>query len=237
MNGKNLKYFVMGATIVAAGLGALAVDIPNSFASGTVISSSALNANFAALKAAVDALEAANSVTTARLQDNAVTGAKIAANAVIGAKIANGAVDATKTADEPGVGQEIEPATAFSIANSDVVVVNAEITVPGSGFVLAVVSGTLSINHTLNTGSQVFIDITKNTQNPAATDARSSTVLPPSLPTGTYETPYSVQKIFRVNAAGVTSISVRAVRQFGSGGTATGRLSLMYFPTNYGLVE
>lgn len=59
MNGKNLKYFVMGAAIVAAGLGAMAVTIPNSFSAGQVISAAALNANFAAIKTAVDALEAA----------------------------------------------------------------------------------------------------------------------------------------------------------------------------------
>ncbi len=57
MNGKNLKYFVLGAAIVAAGLSALAVTIPNSFSSGQVISAAGLNANFAALKTAVDALE------------------------------------------------------------------------------------------------------------------------------------------------------------------------------------
>jgi hypothetical protein len=57
VNGKNLKYFVLGAAIVAAGLGALAVTIPNSFSSGQVISAAALNANFAALKTAVDTLE------------------------------------------------------------------------------------------------------------------------------------------------------------------------------------
>ncbi|MCX7782194.1 MAG: hypothetical protein N2318_00945, partial [Meiothermus sp.] len=59
MNGKNLKYFAMGAAVVAAGLGAMAVTIPNSFSAGQVISAAALNANFAAIKAAVDALETA----------------------------------------------------------------------------------------------------------------------------------------------------------------------------------
>lgn len=70
MNGKNLKYFVLGAAIVAAGLGALAVNIPNSFTAGQVISAAGLNANFAAFKAAVDALE-----TALPTKQNRVTGA------------------------------------------------------------------------------------------------------------------------------------------------------------------
>lgn len=57
MNGKNLKYFVLGAALVAVGFGAIAVNIPNTFSSGQVISAAALNANFVALKAAVDSLE------------------------------------------------------------------------------------------------------------------------------------------------------------------------------------
>ncbi len=70
MNGKNLKYFVLGAAIVAAGLSALAVTIPNSFSAGQVISAAALNANFAALKTAVDALEA--KPTTGLLRTTAI---------------------------------------------------------------------------------------------------------------------------------------------------------------------
>jgi hypothetical protein len=57
MNAKNLKNLVIGFALGSFGLVALAVTIPNTFSSGTVISSSQVNANFAALKAAVDALE------------------------------------------------------------------------------------------------------------------------------------------------------------------------------------
>jgi hypothetical protein len=70
MSGKNLKYFILGAAIVAAGLSALAVTIPNSFSAGQVISAAALNANFAALKTAVDALEA--KPTTGLLRTTAI---------------------------------------------------------------------------------------------------------------------------------------------------------------------
>jgi hypothetical protein len=57
MNAKNLKHIVLGFALGSFGLAALAVTIPNTFTSGKVISSSEVNANFAALKNAVDALD------------------------------------------------------------------------------------------------------------------------------------------------------------------------------------
>ena len=56
----NLKSFALGAALALAALGvvALAVAIPNTFAAGDVISAAKMNANFTAVKTAVDALEA-----------------------------------------------------------------------------------------------------------------------------------------------------------------------------------
>jgi Chaperone of endosialidase len=53
---KNIKAFVIGG-FVASSLGALAVNIPNSFSAGTPIKASDVNANFGSLKTAVDSLE------------------------------------------------------------------------------------------------------------------------------------------------------------------------------------
>lgn len=58
MKASNLKFFLLGAFLVASGLWAMAVTIPNNFSAGEVVSAAKLNANFAALKTAVDALEA-----------------------------------------------------------------------------------------------------------------------------------------------------------------------------------
>jgi hypothetical protein len=57
MKKTNLRNFVTGLVVGALGF-ALALTIPNTFTSGSPISSSAVNANFAAVKTAVDALEA-----------------------------------------------------------------------------------------------------------------------------------------------------------------------------------
>lgn len=56
----NLKSFALGASLTLGLLGvyALAVSLPNLFASGDVISAAKMNANFAAVKSAVDSLEA-----------------------------------------------------------------------------------------------------------------------------------------------------------------------------------
>lgn len=50
MKGSNLKFFVLGAALVASGLWAAAVTIPNTFSTGEVLSAAKINANFAAIK-------------------------------------------------------------------------------------------------------------------------------------------------------------------------------------------
>ena len=71
---------MIGFALGSLGVYALAVTIPNSFSSGQTISAAGFNANFAAIKTAVDALEANGSVGTARLADGAVTPSKLAAS-------------------------------------------------------------------------------------------------------------------------------------------------------------
>ena len=63
MKGSNLKFFALGALLVAIGLSALAVTIPNTFSAGQVVSAAQLNANFQELKAAVDSLQASKNLT------------------------------------------------------------------------------------------------------------------------------------------------------------------------------
>jgi hypothetical protein len=55
----NLKSFALGASLTLGLLGvyALAMSIPNGFTAGDVISAAKMNANFTAVKTAVDALE------------------------------------------------------------------------------------------------------------------------------------------------------------------------------------
>ncbi len=54
---QKLKYLVLGAVLASVGLWALAVTLPHTFSPGDEIKSAEMNANFQALKDAVDALE------------------------------------------------------------------------------------------------------------------------------------------------------------------------------------
>ena len=63
MKTNNMKWFLVGAITVTAGLSVMAtVNIPNTFSAGTPIKAADVNANFSSLKTAVDALQA-NPVT------------------------------------------------------------------------------------------------------------------------------------------------------------------------------
>lgn len=68
--------------------------IPNTFSAGAVISSTEMNANFAAVQAAVNAID------SDKLVDGAVTAGKLGSSAVTSAKIATGAVTADKLASD-----------------------------------------------------------------------------------------------------------------------------------------
>jgi Collagen triple helix repeat (20 copies) len=73
LNARDIKFFAIGAVIVASGLSVLAaVNIPNTFAPNTPIKAEEVNANFSSLKASFDALQA-----SAGVADGAVTAPKL----------------------------------------------------------------------------------------------------------------------------------------------------------------
>jgi hypothetical protein len=66
MTRNSLRNLIVGFAMVSLGL-ALAVAIPNTFTSGAVISSSAMNANFVAMEAAINTLEAKSAALEAKV--------------------------------------------------------------------------------------------------------------------------------------------------------------------------
>ena len=88
---RNIKSFILGG-FLASSLGALAVNIPNSFSAGTAIKASDVNANFSSLKTAVDALEGGSGVKVPL----SLTGTGIGINAsTIQARNSNGGIGAS----------------------------------------------------------------------------------------------------------------------------------------------
>ena len=95
---RNIKGFILGG-FLASSLGALAVNIPNSFSAGTAIKASDVNANFSSLKTAVDALEGGSGVKVPLNLTGAGTG--IAGSTLI-AQNTNGGIGASVSQSKVG---------------------------------------------------------------------------------------------------------------------------------------
>jgi hypothetical protein len=84
LKARDLKFFAIGAVIVASGLSVFAaVNIPNTFTPNTPIKADEVNANFSSLKASIEALQASSGTVA----DGAITSSKLADGAVLTGKL------------------------------------------------------------------------------------------------------------------------------------------------------
>lgn len=224
MNGKNLKYFVMGAAIVAAGLGAFAITLPAAFTSGEVLTAAKLNDYFTRIKNAIDALEADGSVSTAKLADGAVTTAKLA----------DGAVNAAKTADEAGFNTiSAFPESAVAITSTPTGVTNITLSAPAAGFAVVTANFVWTANHTNTAQSVATFSLSKTAGVMGNLANRQLVSLPAALPSGSYSQSVALSEVFTVTA-GNTTFHLNA--ESSASGQLMGRtkMTVIYLPTRYG---
>lgn len=222
MNGKNLKYLVLGFTLAATGLYALSVGTLTTFTPGTPIMSSEVNSNFSVLRSAIEALEAP--IGPSRLANNAVTNSKLA----------NNSVDAAKVVDEPGVVFTVNNSGgtlgAFDTAPTEMqsITINA----PANGFVLITGTVSLELKHTNGNPTTAYTIINTVNTSAAVGNAQIDSV-PSSAPTGSYWHTVTVQSRLPVVPGNNTFYFMGARGPYNAVDYRRVRLSATFFPTSY----
>ncbi len=177
---------------------------------------------------------AASGDATLGLANDGVTTAKLADGAVTTAKLGNNAITSSKTLDEPGVAQAVQT-TALTLTGSFQNVLSANINLPGPGFVLVMASAQVNLNHTNGTGSNIEFGVSVSATT-SSSDQLKDILLPASVPTGNHIKIASAQKIFPVDAPGTATFYLNAREVIGDAVIREATLSLIYFPTGYGVV-
>lgn len=250
MNGKHLRNFVIG--VVLGGLGLAVVNI-TPFTAGTPIKASEVNANFSALRAAVEALQAnggtaytagaglslsgttfsvANSgIVAAMLADGAVGTAKLADGAVTGAKVASASLPSAKLTDGPGIAAQLQTGNATTISSSVSTLQTVTLSAPGPGYIVVEASGYTTLVAT-GTASVIF-SISKTT---AQDGAYQST--PGVVTAQTIVFPFAIHRVEQVGAAGNVTFNllVQANGSFSLASVGGARLIATFVPAAYGAV-
>jgi hypothetical protein len=128
----NLKSFALGASLTLGLLGVygLAVTVPNLFAAGDVISAAKMNANFAALKAEVNALKSKslefeafkNAAPTAKGTVRAFAAVSFSGVVLNQYSSAGGTITVTKAAGQTGSYDVVIPGGGFKYTDDTVLI-------------------------------------------------------------------------------------------------------------------
>jgi hypothetical protein len=116
------------------------------------------------------------------------------------------------------------------------VLTSRTITVPDAGFVLAISSAQVDIQHVYNTRSYAFFGVSDDsTAFPVCQDVMLD--LSQYLPSGSYAFPVTNQSLFEVAGAGSYTFYQLAQEYSGSFQIFDSQLSLVYLPSAYGTVS
>ncbi len=147
-------------------------------------------------------------------------------------------ISASEILDEPGIASATEGAGFVTIGTALTTIISRSITVPASGYVLAIASAQGQVGHTNGTSNLIEFGVSNtNTSLPANQDV--AWALPSSAGTGTYAMPITVHGLFEVTA-GTSSyyfLANKASEEEGSVYCLDIQLTLLYIPTRYGTVE
>lgn len=147
-----------------------------------------------------------------------------------------GSVTANELGDEPGVVNV--DTVSVSITTTDSVIESATINAPASGFVLAIASAEIQYNKVAGSSATITFGVTDN-GTILGTNSDFEITVPANQPSGSYDTTCTVHNIFPVSA-GATTVNFVAGR-VGAGISSSlsqdTQLSLIYFPTSYGIVS
>ncbi|MCA9293634.1 MAG: hypothetical protein KDA20_07455 [Phycisphaerales bacterium] len=151
------------------------------------------------------------------------------------------AVSATEILDEPGVAN-IQGGGLFGITipTSAATMVSRSITVPAPGYVFVIASADCSLDHVTGTATNLFFVVNDTPADLGGTgNLDIQTAVPSVAGTGVYDFPVTCHALFQVGSAGTFTYYFNASESTGAGSSTLFdiQLTLLYFPTAYGLVQ
>ena len=146
------------------------------------------------------------------------------------------AIQDTEILDEAGVSNNAS-GSPVSTPTGATVTISRSITAPTDGYVLAIATGELILNHTTGSTSTIQYSVTRDCDaSPTAPLTQQTNYgLPTGAATGTYRVPSTVQGVFDV-AAGTTTFCAYVNVTSGSASIDDQNISLIFVPTAYGSV-
>jgi hypothetical protein len=144
------------------------------------------------------------------------------------------AIGDTEILDEPGVARNDNMGQLTLTGGTDILVARS-ITVPAPGYVLALGTCNAYVSHVSGSQSECWIGLNSTSGSLPSTAVREQ--IASTAPTGVYRFALSVHDLFTVALAGTYSYYLLAREDVGAWFVDTDVLTLIYFPTAYGVVE
>jgi hypothetical protein len=145
------------------------------------------------------------------------------------------AVSAPEIKDEPGAASFADGAEIV-LGHSATTIASQSIVVPGAGYVLAIGTANMALDHTTGTETRAVIGVSNSSLSfPGNQD--SWVQIAASTPTGLFYLPGTFHGLFQVYDTGTYTFYMLGYAASGSSKCSERQLSLVYLPTAYGTVQ